>query len=271
MKQFVSLCFVVVALIFVAGCSVATPGVGQEAVWLKKPILFGHGGIDSEPVKTGLEYGALTSTAILVYMQPLQQDLKAENMMSSDGVPLSFDAVIRFQITDSVRLLSTFGTGYYDQNIEREFFNEIRQQVRKHGMNEMSISTSAVDEVDAVVLAGMQKYVVSIGMPIKIIAVTVGKVDPPDAVRHQRIDTAQQEQRVNTERQRKLAEDARKQAEMARATADNAYRQEMQLNPDQFLKLEQIKMLRDSCGNTGKAGCTFILGSGATPVLNVGK
>ena len=39
--------------------------------------------------------------------------------------------------------------------------------------------------------------------------------------------------------------------------------------PDAILQLEQIKMLNEVCGPRGKAGCTFLNGAAATPVLNV--
>ena len=41
----------------------------------------------------------------------------------------------------------------------------------------------------------------------------------------------------------------------------------MSLSPDQFLRLETIKMQREVCAN-GK--CTFLLG-GVVPTLDVGK
>ena len=71
---------------------------------------------------------------------------------------------------------------------------------------------------------------------------TVGRANPPDAIKNQRIETAAQEQRANTEKQRKLAEDQRLQAELSRANADNAYRNQMSLSPEQFLRLEAIHM-----------------------------
>jgi len=97
---------------------------------------------------------------------------------------------------------------------------------------------------------------------------TVGKANPPDAIKNQRIETAAQEQRSNTERQRKLAEDQRLQAETSRAAADNAYREAMHLSPEQFIQLEQIKMQEAVCGREGKGACTFIQ-NGVVPVYNL--
>jgi len=95
---------------------------------------------------------------------------------------------------------------------------------------------------------------------------TVGRANPPDAIKNQRVETAAQEQRVQTEKQIKLAEDQRKAAEEARAAADNDYRQALGLSPEQFVQLEQIKMQREVCTHST---CTFIQNGGAMPAFNV--
>jgi hypothetical protein len=89
-------------------------------------------------------------------------------------------------------------------------------------------------------------------------------------VKNQRIETATQEQRIQTEKQTKLAEDRRQPAETGRANAENAYREAMQLPPEQFMQLETIKMQHDFCGEKGNATCTF-LQNGAQPVYNLNK
>jgi len=99
---------------------------------------------------------------------------------------------------------------------------------------------------------------------------TVGRANPPDAIKNQRIETAAQEQRSNTEKQRKLAEDQRRAAETSRAEADNAYREAMHLSPEQFIQLEMIKMQHEVCGPNGKGTCTFIQ-NGTAQVYNLGK
>lgn len=149
----------------------------------------------------------------------------------------------------------------------------MRQAVRKHGMNETAIDTKAIDAIDEEVTKAMEKYLAEAKLPVKLIQITVGKANPPDSIKHQRIETATQQQRIKTERERKLAEDSRKDAERSRAAADNAYREAMQLNPDQFLRLEAIKMQRDVCGS-GKGGCQFIItgaDTGVTPVYKVNR
>jgi len=264
-RRFFSLSLVCLAALSSA-CSSVAPDAGFEAVLIRKPILFGHGGVVADPVKTGRSYVALTTKAIMVDMRPLQAKIHFEDFMSSDGVPLDFDAVIRVRITDSVRMIEKFGPEWYAGNVEAELVNRVRQEIRKHGMNETAINSTAVDEIDQKVTGSMESYIKDTGIPIQMIAFTVGKANPPDSIKHQRVETAAQEQRVNTERQRTLAENARLSAEQSRANADNAYREAMKLSPDQFLQLESIKMQQAACA----AGhCTFIIGHGVTPVLPV--
>jgi hypothetical protein len=105
---------------------------------------------------------------------------------------------------------------------------------------------------------------------VELVTMTVGKANPPDSVKNQRVETAAQQQRIETEKQKKLAEDQRLQAEQSRANADNAYRESMHLSPEQFIQLETIKMQTIVCGPESKNGCTFIQ-NGATPVYNLGK
>jgi regulator of protease activity HflC (stomatin/prohibitin superfamily) len=254
------------ALLSSVACTSVSPGAGQEAVLIYKPWVFGHGGVEPQPVKTGRTYVAMSTESVLVSVQPQQFTVHFDDLMSKDGVPLDFDAVIRLRVTDSVKLVSKFGPDWYPANVEAEFRNRVRQEVRTHGMNETAIDSTAIDAIDAAITEAMVAYVKTAGLPIELIDITVGKANPPDSVKHQRIETAQQEQRIQTERQRKLAEDVRRAAEEARAAADNAYRQSLQLSPDQFLQLESIKMQREVCAG-GK--CTYLLGSGVMPTLPV--
>lgn len=246
-----------------------TPGAGEEAVLIHKPIFFGKKGVDPVSVKTGREYVWWTTDSVIVNMQPQQYGIHFEDLMSSDGVPLDFDSVIRLRITDSVVLIKKFGSNWYNNNVKAEFMNRVRQSVRKHGMNETAIKSEAVDAIDNEVSKEMIQYISRIKLPVDFVDMTVGKANPPDAIKNQRIETANQQQRAVSEAQRKIAEDARKMAEESRAASDNAYRLAMQLSPDQFLKLENIKMLKEVCAG-GK--CTFIMGgSNVMPTLDVDK
>ena len=262
------------AIAALSACSTVQPDAGHEAVLVRKPLIFGSGGVDPTPVKTGLKYVAFTTTGVDVNMQPRRIDAEFNDLMTSDGVPIDFHAVISLQIVDSVKLVRDFGAdvgqegvpGFWTRNLDQPFRTAVRDSVKAHGMNEMAIQATAAEAVDKVVTDHLLAIVKETGVPVKILDVSLGRANPPDAILHQRVETAAQEQRINTERQKKLAEDQRKAAEESRAAADQAYNQKMGLNTEQYVALQAIQMQRDVCA---KGTCTFIFGANATPLLNL--
>lgn len=247
-------------------CGFAAPDAGHETVLIRKPLLFGHGGVDPSPVKTGRTWVALTTDTVDVDMRPVQFNEHFDDLMSSDGVPLDFDAVIRLRVTDSVRLVAEFGLDFYKSNVQAEFRKLVRDEVKKHGMNETAINAAAAEEIDNAVTTALTAVLREANIPVAVLAVTLGRANPPDSIKGQRTETAVQEQRVNTERLRQQAEQQRKAAETTRAEADNAYREGMRLSPEQFIQLEQIKGL--SYIATKANGFTVVYG-GAVPTLGV--
>jgi regulator of protease activity HflC (stomatin/prohibitin superfamily) len=278
MRNAIVVMLAVIALCGLTGCSVASPDAGHQAVWVDKPLFFGHGGVEQEPVLPGRSYGAITSDAIDVNMLPQRVDMEFDDMMTSSGVPVNFHVVATFTITDPVKLVSKYGAdydektgwGFWNRTIDQPIRTAVRDAVKKRDMQEMAISQTAADAVGQEVATAAIKIVEQTGVPILFSAINVGRVNPPDAIKNQRIETAAQEQRAITMQQTKLAEDQRKAAEQSRASADNAYREAMQLSPDQFLQLERIKMQREVCAE-GKSVCTFFIGGGPNPVVDVGR
>src|SRR5437667_4358172 len=131
-----------------SACSVYSPDAGHEVVLIEKPWLFGHGGVDPEPVKTGRTVAAFTTDGVDVYMQPYKYETELHDTMTSDGVPISFHAIMVLQVADSVSLIKNFGREWYRNNLEEQFKTMVRQAVRKRGMNETAISTTALDAID---------------------------------------------------------------------------------------------------------------------------
>jgi regulator of protease activity HflC (stomatin/prohibitin superfamily) len=273
--------FVSLAVVLLAACSTVEPDAGHEAVLVRKPMFFGSGGVDGTPIKSGLKYVALTTSGIDVNMQPGRVDVEFADLMTSDGVPIDFHAVISYQVIDSVKLVRDFGAdlrsdeagvarapGFWVRNLDQPFRTATRDAVKKHGMNEMAINATAAELVDSEVTKHLLDIVKETGVPVKILDVSLGRANPPDAILHQRVETAAQEQRINTEKQRKLAEDQRKMAEESRAAADQAYNAKMGLNAEQYVSLRALEMQREVCA---KGGCTFLFGGNATPLINLGK
>jgi regulator of protease activity HflC (stomatin/prohibitin superfamily) len=253
-------------LLLLAGCTTYAPDAGHEVVLIKKPWFFGHGGVVDTSVKTGRTFTAITTEGVDVYMQPKKYDTEMHDTMTSDGVPISFHAIVVLQVADSVALIKGFGPNWYANNLEEPFKTMVRQAVRKHQMNETAISTTALDAIDAEIRDNLITFINEKGLPVRLITMTVGRANPPDAIKNQRIETAAQEQRIQTEIQIKNAEIQRKSAEEARAAADNAYRQAIGLSPEQYVQLKRIEMELKVCA---EARCTFIENAGALPAFGV--
>lgn len=237
--------------------------VGHEGVFISR-FPGGEARI-YDGYKTGTYFAAPWTSVEIVNMQPLVFDESFDDLMSGNGVPLDFHSSIRVQVTDAKRLITEFGPSWYGNNLANEFANQMRQEVRKHGMNELAIQASAIDEVDSALLEKMRSYVEEIGLPVRVLTVTVGKANPPDAILTQRTETAQQEQRAITEDKRREAENVRFEAETSRAKADLAYRDTFGFSSAEYLRLQEIDTLREAC--TGEGRCTLIIGGGSASLL----
>lgn len=264
---------VLLVVALAVGCRTVQPDAGHEAVLVRKPLFFGSGGVDPTPVKTGLKYVAFTTTGIDVNMQPLRIDVEFSDLMTMDGVPIDFHSVLTLQVTDSVKLVRDFGQdfaggkpGFWTRNLDQPYRTAVRDAVKAHGMNEMAIQATAAEAVDKIVTEHLLTIIKESGVPIRVLDMSLGRANPPDAILHQRVETAAQEQRINTEKQKKLAEDQRKMAEESRAAADQAYNQKMGLNSEQYVALQAIQMQREVCG---KGTCTFLYGGNAVPLINM--
>ncbi len=68
----------------------------------------------------------------------------------------------------------------------------MRDAVKKRDMNEMAITASASDAVDSEVTAKLRELITESGVPVECRDVSLGRANPPDAIKNQRIATAEQ-------------------------------------------------------------------------------
>ena len=50
-----------------ASCVNVAPDAGEEAVLIHKPYIFGHGGVDDEPVETGRKYTWISTSYVRAF------------------------------------------------------------------------------------------------------------------------------------------------------------------------------------------------------------
>lgn len=254
---------IIVSIMMITACSVVRVDPGMEAVLVSKPLIFGHGGIDKEPVKTGSTIVAMTTSSYDVDMRPTLFEETFDDIMPKDNNPVDYHASVRLQITDSVTLIDKFGTEWYKNNIQRAFQTMNRNQVRHYSMPELALQQEVVNNVENALEKELQEYVTQMKIPVKVINVSLGKISPQKEIIAAYNETGVQQQRAKTEMQRANAEESRKTAEQKRAEADRAYQESRGLNTEQYLRMIQI----EACSNN--ANCTMFLGANPTPIINV--
>lgn len=253
----------VLAFSFLAGCGYARVEPGHEAVLIAKPWIFGHGGVDSTPVRSGSELIAVSTDAIDVVMTPATYDEEFKDIMPKDNNPVDYHAAVRLRTTDSVKLIVKFGADWYKNNIQRPFQTMNRNQIRQYSMPELALQQELIVKVEKALKDELTAHVKALDLPIEVQEVTIGRVSPAAAIIAAYNETGVQQQRAKTEVQRALAEVARKQAEIKRAEADRAYQDALGLSSEQFIRLQQINMC------AAKQNCSVFLGSTPVPTIGV--
>lgn len=254
-KSFWSLAIILgVVLISLGSCSKASVGANKEAVWVKKPWFFGHGGIDPEPVSTGLSYGALSSDAVYFTITPVRYDEAFDDIFSNNNTPLDFHSYITIQIVKGKTpiLLENYGEKWYEVNVQVPYRNYTREEVSKYSPFDLVSNREVLNKIDSAVMTKMVKHIGELSkekeFPIIIKQVVTGAASPNKEQLSEMNRTAALIQKKESEQRNKEMELARAEAEAARAQADKAYMNQMNLSPDQFIQLKYIEMIEKKSG-----------------------
>ena len=138
-------------------------------------------------------------------------------------------------------------------------------------MNETAISTTALDSIDAEIRDNLIAFFKDKGLPVKLITMTVGKANPPDAIKHQRIDTAAQEQASKRKSRPSWRKISAKWPSKAVRTPTTRTGNPCTCPPNSSSSWKPSRMQAKVCGLEGKATCTSIQNGSATPVYNLGN
>lgn len=256
-----------VLLSFVS-CSYVMPDADEESVLIQKPWFFGHGGVVAEPISTGATLTVWTTQNKTFKIVPIQHKEVFTDLMSKDNVPVDFDAYVRLQIQKGKTplLLEGFGVDWYNNNVSKKFRELTRELAKGYPVFKLTTDPLATKTINKDVLKLLSEYVLEKELPVNVLSVQIGKVNPPVEVLKQTSLTAAQKQRFKTETQRAKAELARKVAEENRALADRSYQVKFGLTTKEYLHLKaleiqekKIDMARD------KQNVTLIMGD-VTPI-----
>lgn len=252
-------------------CHSVAPNADEEAVLIHKPWFFGHGGVDKDPVESGLTWCWWSTKSERFKIVPVKYQVNMDDLFSDDNTPLDFHTIIITQIEKgkSPTLLSNYGTDWFNTNLYNYYCNLVRDHISQHSPFDLMSNRSILNDIDAKVLKQMQEYVAGLSkkkeFPVIIKQVTIGKALPNAEQLAEMNKTAQAVQAKQTQERLVEVELAREKAERQRAKADRAYREEMGLSMADFISLKWI----DVISSKENSNIDVLVGGGATNMWNV--
>jgi len=237
----------VVTIIGMSSCSYVSVNGDEEAVLIMKPFFFGHGGVDETPVSSGRIMVAATTDDVIFKITPVAYAEKFENLISDDNVPLDFEThlTLRIHKGSTPDLYKNFGADWYEHNVSPKFRSLVRDVVSAYKMQDLISSREILTAIDEKLFKSMETYFKAIKIPVEIMQVTIGAATPPDEVLVETQKTAAQNQSILTQEARAKAELSRKQAEINKAIADEAYKQQMGMSISDYLELRQLEIEKE--------------------------
>lgn len=243
-KIFASL--VLLASVALSGCS-ETVDASFVGVLEKHPFV-GPGGVDQQVYKGGDRYYISPTSMMHIYdIKPVQKEEAFNDLATINSTPVDFKAIVRYELIPEQAYIyhEKFGNSMYENNLKKDFQNMLRDFARQHTVKELTTKQEVTDAGEDAVYKRMVDIVVAKGIPVRILAVTIGAIMPPDEVLAETARTEAQIQRALTEDSRADAEKKRKQAETNKADADNEYMTKMKMTPEQYLKGREIEIQKE--------------------------
>jgi regulator of protease activity HflC (stomatin/prohibitin superfamily) len=235
-------------------CHGVRPEAGEESVLIYKPWFFGHGGVDMNPVQTGLTWCWWSTSSETFKIIPQKNQVDMEDLVSNDNTPLDFHTVIITQIKSgkSPILLQNYGLDWFNTNLYNHYCNRVRDYVSQHSPFDLMSNREVLNEIDNKLLAEMRAFIADLSkekeFPVEIKQVVIGKAIPNKEQLEEMNKTAKAVQAKQTQDRETEVQVAREKAERQRAIADKAYMREMGLNPQQFIQLKAWDIIAQKQG-----------------------
>lgn len=234
-------------IVTLTSCYRVQPDPGQESVLVYKPFIFGHGGVDEDPISTGSTWCWATTDHKEFIITPITITENFENMIPADNTPVSFSAYLKVQIKkgETPTLYKNFGEHWYEHNLQASFRTMVRDKASAFKMFDLASKREISSQLEKDIYKDIVEYAKRVNLPIEVMQVSIGAITPPEQVLTETKLTAAQNQSVLTQNARATAELSRKQAEINKAIADMAYQDQMKMTIDQYLHLRQLEIEKE--------------------------
>ena len=270
MKRILTVLMIVgVSLMNTACFKTESVDAGEEGVLIYQPVIFGHGGVDTNAVSTGRIWTVWTTDMVRYNIKPVKITEKFVDLTANDNVAIDFNTylTLRVRAGKSPTVHEFSGQRWYENKLQDYFRTVVRNEGRTRSSIELRTQPAIIDASQDAIKANIESYIEEIGLEVDVVKVVIGKVVPPQGVLDEAERTASEKQRVETQAARAQAELSRAQAETNKALADKAFAVEFNMTTDQFLRNKELDITREAI--EGHNDITIIMNSaGATPVFN---
>jgi hypothetical protein len=272
MKKFLSMFVLLFAtMLAMTSCHGVAPDADEEAVLIYKPWFFGSGGVDDEPVETGLTWCYWSTSSETFKIIPVKNQVDMNDLFSDDNTPLDFHTIIITQIEKGKTpiLLQNYGKDWFNTNIYNEYCKFVRNHISQHSPFDLMSNRQVLDSIDMAVLKQTQDLVAKLSkdkeFPVIIKQVTIGKAIPNDKQLEEMNNTAKAVQAKQTQDREAEVQMARGKAERERAKADRAYMEQLGLTIGQFIELRKWEVIEKK----KDANIDVVVGDSPTQMWNI--
>lgn len=250
-KKLVSLILPVMLIALIVGfvsISLATVDGDEEGVFIKKPWLFGRGGVSDEVLEEGSSWKVFTTDFVCYKKVPIKYSEMFDDVMSDDNTPVDLQAyvILRIKKGKSNILHRNYGEDWYDNNVKETFRKSVRDRVSTFPMYDLTSNREVCEKIENEVYVLLGDYFKRLNddkeFPVDIMSVVMDRARPNQEVMEEINRTASQIQAKQTQIKQREMEEERVKTEAARAIADKAYQREMGLSADQFIMLKGLEM-----------------------------
>jgi regulator of protease activity HflC (stomatin/prohibitin superfamily) len=258
------------ALMSLTSCYRVQVQPGQESV-LVYQAWIGHSGVEDEPLSTGSTWCVPTTDHKEFTITPITITEDFTNMIPSDNTPVSFSVYLQVQIKKGQTpfLYKNFGAEWYAHNIQAPFRTMVRDKAGAFPMFDLASKRDISLKLQSDIFTDISEYAKKKNIPVEILQVSIGAITPPEQVLTETKLTAAQNQSVLTQKARALAELSRKQAEINKAIADNAYRDQMKMTVEEYLRMRQLEIEKEKVELIKDNKNISIIFGNANPVLPI--
>lgn len=221
---------------------------GFVGVYMDKPYFFGKKGVRlDEVMQPGSDWAWKTTELIPVISVPYKQDSRIDDFATKDNYLVDFDSVVSLRISDQAKIVADWRLTFWTETLRAEYNSIVRRAVSGYSLYELMSDTEKLKSLDNEITTNMKAHIKSIGIPIVVENVALGRAKPSNEVMAQITETARRIEEKATFTRMADAQTSRKEAEKNRATADKAYALEMGLSAAQFTMLRMVEMQTNAC------------------------